>query len=113
MAKNVSDLASGKCKPCEGGVAPLKEQEIRNLLKQLDGWEYANGRIAKTYSFKNYHQTMAFVNAAAWISHREDHHPDMTASYNQCRVEYVTHAIGGLSENDFICAAKLNNLFNL
>ena len=113
MTKTVSDLASGKCKPCEGGVAPLKAQEVRNLLKQLDGWEYANGRIAKTYSFKNYYQTMAFVNAAAWISHREDHHPDMMAGYNQCRVEYWTHAIEGLSENDFICAAKCDALSDL
>jgi 4a-hydroxytetrahydrobiopterin dehydratase len=113
MAKTVSDLASGKCKPCEGGVAPLKAQEISNLLKQLKGWEQVNGRISKTYSFKNYYQTMAFVNAAAWISHREDHHPDMMVGYNQCRVEYVTHAINGLSENDFICAAKLDKLFEL
>ena len=113
MAKNASDLASGKCKPCEGGVAPLKDQEIRILLKQVPGWEHANGRIAKSYSFKNYYQTMAFVNAAAWISHREDHHPDITVGYNQCRVEYWTHAISGLSENDFICAAKLDRLFEL
>ncbi|MGH7553020.1 MAG: 4a-hydroxytetrahydrobiopterin dehydratase [Longimicrobiales bacterium] len=113
MASIAVDLASGKCKPCEGGVAPLKEAEIRNLLKQLDGWEYAGGRIVKTYAFKNYYQTMAFVNAAAWISHREDHHPDLTVGYNQCRVEYVTHAINGLSENDFICAAKLDKLFGL
>ena len=113
MTRTVSDLASGRCKPCEGGVTPLKEQEIRSLLKRLDGWAHANGRIAKTYSFKNYYQTMAFVNAAAWISHREDHHPDMTVGYNQCRVEYVTHAINGLSENDFICAAKLDKLFDL
>lgn len=113
MTKAIPDLASGRCKPCEGGVAPLKEQEIGNLLKQLDGWAHANGRIVKTYSFKNYYQTMAFVNAAAWISHREDHHPDMTVGYNQCRVEYLTHAINGLSENDFICAAKLDKLFAL
>ena len=113
MAKTVSDLASGKCKPCEGGVAPLKEQEIRNLLKQLDGWTHANGRIVKTYDFKDYYQTMAFVNAAAWISHREDHHPDMMVGYNRCRIEYMTHAISGLSENDFICAAKLDKLFAL
>jgi len=113
MAGTASDLASGKCKPCEGGVAPLKEQEIRNLLKQVPGWEHVNGRIAKSYSFKNYYQAMAFVNAAAWISHREDHHPDITVGYNQCRVEYWTHAIGGLSENDFICAAKLDRLFEL
>ena len=113
MSKPAADLASGRCKPCEGGVAPLKDQEIRNLLKQVPGWEHANGRIAKSYSFKNYYQTMAFVNAAAWISHREDHHPDITVGYNQCRVEYWTHAIGGLSENDFICAAKLDKLFEL
>ena len=58
-------------------------------------------------------QAMAFVNAVAWISHREDHHPDITVGYNQCRVEYMTHAIKGLSENDFICAAKLDKLFEL
>jgi 4a-hydroxytetrahydrobiopterin dehydratase len=56
---------------------------------------------------------MAFVNAAAWVSHREDHHPDMAVGYNECRVSYVTHAIGGLSENDFICAAKLDALFEI
>jgi 4a-hydroxytetrahydrobiopterin dehydratase len=113
MARTVTDLASGKCKPCEGGVAPLREQEIRNLLQQLEGWSYEGGRIVKTYSFKNHYQALAFVNAAAWISHREDHHPDITVGYKQCRVEYVTHAINGLSENDFICAAKLDRLFEL
>ena len=113
MTRTATYLAAGKCKPCEGGVAPLREPEIRNLLKQVDGWAYESGRIVKTYSFKNYYQTMAFVNAAAWISHREDHHPDMTVGYNRCRVEYVTHAIQGLSENDFICAAKLDRLFEL
>jgi 4a-hydroxytetrahydrobiopterin dehydratase len=113
MTRTVADLASGKCRPCEGGVAPLTEPEVRKLLQQLDGWEQAGNRIAKTYLFKNYYQTMAFVNAAAWISHREDHHPDLTVGYNQCRAEYTTHAIGGLSENDFICAAKLDRLFEL
>jgi 4a-hydroxytetrahydrobiopterin dehydratase len=109
----VRDLAQGRCKPCEGGVDALKPTEIENLLKQLDGWALENGAIAKTYSFKNHYQALAFVNAAAWISHREDHHPDMTVGYNTCRVAYVTHAINGLSENDFICAAKLDKLFDL
>ena len=109
----VSDLAGKKCKPCEGGVAPLKEPEVRNLLKQLDGREQAGSRIAKTYTFKNYYQTMAFVNAAAWISHREDHHPDLGVGYKQCRVVYTTHAVAGLSRNDFICAAKVDALFSL
>jgi len=107
------DLAHKKCKPCEGGVSPLTAQEIRELLNQLSGWEFKDGVITKSYEFKNYYQTMAFVNAVAWISHREDHHPDMTAGYNKCKIDYSTHAIGGLSENDFICAAKLDALFSL
>jgi 4a-hydroxytetrahydrobiopterin dehydratase len=109
----MTDLATGKCKPCEGGVDPLKPIEIANLMPQLDGWSVEGGAIAKTYSFKNYHQTMAFVNACAWISHREDHHPDLTVGYNSCRVVYTTHAINGLSVNDFICAAKIDKLFEL
>src|SRR5262245_43621642 len=108
-----TDLAARKCVSCEGGMAPLSHEEAGRLLKLLQGWESAGGKIAKTYSFKNYYETMAFVNATAWISHREDHHPDMTVGYNKCRVEYSTHAIGGLSENDFICAAKLDALFRL
>ena len=67
--------------------------------------------LVKLYPFTNYYQTMAFVNALAWISHKEDHHPDLTVSYNKCRVEYSTHAVGGLSENDFICAAKCDALY--
>jgi 4a-hydroxytetrahydrobiopterin dehydratase len=109
----VCDLSKGKCKPCEGGVPPLTEAEVKAKLAQLKGWEVVNGEIAKTYNFKNYYETMAFVNAAAWISHREDHHPDIELGYNKCRVRYVTHAIGGLSENDFICAAKIDALFDL
>lgn len=113
MPEITCDLADRKCKPCEGGVPPLSEEEINRLLKEVDGWEYRNGVIVKTYHFNNYYQTMAFVNAVAWISHREDHHSDMTVGYNQCRVEYSTHAIKGLSENDFICAAKVDALFNI
>ena len=85
----------------------------RSARSQLDGWQLRDGVITKAYEFKNYYQTMAFVNAAAWISHREDHHPDMTVGYSKCRVDYSTHAIAGLSENDFICAAKLDALFAL
>ena len=109
----MADLVTGKCVPCEGGVAPLRKDEIDNLVKQVEGWQYADGAIFKIYSFGNYYETMAFVNATAWISHREDHHPDITVGYKQCRVVYSTHAIGGLSQNDFICAAKLDRLFTL
>lgn len=108
-----TDLAQKKCKPCEGGVSPLTPPEIEQLLKQLKGWQLKDGVITKTYEFKNYYQTMAFVNAAAWIAHREDHHPDMMVGYSKCKVDYSTHAIGGISENDFICAAKLDALFTL
>ena len=109
----MTELTNQKCKPCEGGVEPLKPAEIESLLKQLHGWVYSDGVIVKSYAFKNYYQTMAFVNATAWISHREDHHPDITVGYNSCHVTYQTHAIKGLSENDFICAAKLDQLFDL
>jgi len=109
----MSELAKKKCKPCEGGVKPYSATEAKELLKDLKGWKIENNRLTKTYAFENYFQTMAFVNALAWISHREDHHPDLLVGYNTCRVEYSTHAIGGLSENDFICAAKCDALFEL
>ena len=109
----MNELARKKCMPCEGGVAPLTGAQVRPMLKGLQGWALDGKMIAKTYEFKNYFETMAFVNAAAWISHREDHHPDMLVGYGKCRVSYVTHAIDGLSENDFICAAKLDALFEI
>jgi 4a-hydroxytetrahydrobiopterin dehydratase len=109
----MSDLTQKKCKPCEGGVAPYTPAQASEMLKQVKGWTIEAGRLVKLYPFTNYYQTMAFVNALAWISHREDHHPDLLVGYNKCRVEYMTHAIGGLSENDFICAAKCDALFRL
>jgi 4a-hydroxytetrahydrobiopterin dehydratase len=99
-----------KCKPCEGGMPALSPEEADILLKQLGGWEREGGTIRKTFGFRNYYETMAFVNAAAYVSHREDHHPDMLVEYKACTVSYTTHSIGGLSENDFICAAKLDAL---
>lgn len=109
----MNDLSAKKCKPCEGGVPKLTDAEIGALLAKVPGWSLRDDVIAKTYRFKNYYETMAFVNATAWISHREDHHPDIAVGYNQCTVKYWTHAIGGLSENDFICAAKVDALFAL
>jgi 4a-hydroxytetrahydrobiopterin dehydratase len=106
----MNSLANKRCKPCEGGVKPFSAEESKQLLKQLKGWTIDNGRLAKTFAFQNYYETMAFVNALAWVSHREDHHPDLGVHFNNCRVEYWTHAIGGLSENDFICAAKADAL---
>lgn len=104
------ELAGKHCKPCEGGVDPMTAAQIQAQLKDLSGWEHQNGGITRTFHFTNYHETMAFVNATAWISHSENHHPDLEVGYNMCRVFYVTHAIRGLSENDFICAAKIQAL---
>ena len=109
----MNELARKKCVPCEGGVAPLTREQVRPMLKGLQGWELDGKMIAKTYKFANYHETMAFVNAAAWVSHREDHHPDIMVKWGEARVAYITHAIDGLSENDFICAAKLDALFDI
>ena len=113
MSEISEGLVRKKCKPCEGGVDPMTPVQIGHMLKGLAGWAYANGVVQKTFRFGNYHETMAFVNATAWISHREDHHPDIALGYNQATVSYMTHAIKGISENDFICAAKIDALFDL
>lgn len=110
MNTSVCTLTEKSCKPCEGGVLPLGQQEIDRLLKALSGWTQSGNELLKTYQFRNYYETMAFVNATAWVSHHENHHPDLEVGYKQCRVRYSTHAIGGLSENDFICAAKIDAL---
>ena len=109
----MDELTRKRCKPCEGGVAPYNAAQTRDMLKKVKGWIVEDGKLVKLYPFKNYYETLAFVNALAWISHREDHHPDLEVGYNKCKVAYVTHAIGGLSENDFICAAKADALFSL
>ncbi|NLV23391.1 MAG: 4a-hydroxytetrahydrobiopterin dehydratase [Deltaproteobacteria bacterium] len=110
--EQAQDLSQKHCRPCEGGVPPLDQQTIDALLKRLPEWRYYKGRIAKTFTFRNHYQTLALVNAIAWISHRENHHPVLEVAYNTCEVRYHTHAIGGLSENDFICAAKVEKLLS-
>ncbi|MES1982300.1 MAG: 4a-hydroxytetrahydrobiopterin dehydratase [Pseudomonadota bacterium] len=110
---NKNELTGKKCKPCEGGVPALTQPEIDKLMAQLNGWVQSGPVITKDFNFKNYYQTIAFVNAVAWLSHREDHHPDLHVGYNKCSVEYSTHSVGGLSDNDFICAAKVDALFGI
>lgn len=107
------DITNRRCTPCEGGVEPLSRQAAQELLKAIDGWALADEMISKTFRFADHYETMAFVNAVAWISHRENHHPELTVGYSDCHVRYWTHAIKGLSENDFICAAKLDRLLLL
>lgn len=88
----------------------MSTNQVNDMLARVDGWAVEGDGITKTFTFKNYYQTMAFVNAVAWIAHTEDHHPGMEVGYKTCRVRYSTHAIGGISENDFICAAKIDAL---
>ena len=106
-------LAEKRCIPCEGGVKPLDRAAAEKLMKELGPqWKLsADGRqINATFEFKNYYRTTAFVNAIVWVAHNEDHHPDIAFGYKSATVTYWTHAIDGLSENDFICAAKVDAL---
>lgn len=113
MGETFCDLAKGQCKPCEGGIPPLSDTEIAHLLPALKDWRVVDGKLRRDFKFADHYVTMVFVNAVAWVSHRQGHHPDLAVGYNTCRVEYITHAIGGLSESDFICAAKIDALFDL
>ncbi len=108
-----SALVTRRCKPCEGDVPSLTVAEAQTLLKELSAhWKIQpdNKVLSAQFNFRNYWQTSAFVNAIVWIAHQENHHPDISFGYKTCTVSYSTHAIGGLSENDFICAAKVDAL---
>ena len=109
-----SDLSSRHCESCEGIGAALTAEQVDNLMPQLsEGWEICNHHkeIKRSFSFKNFYETMAFVNALAWVANVENHHPDLEVGYNYCHVRFSTHALKGLSHNDFICAAKTDKLF--
>jgi len=109
----MSELADKKCQACEGGIAPLTRAEAERLRNKLaPDWQLADDalELRRAFEFKNFFRTMSFVNALAHIANTEDHHPDLEVGYNYCRVRYTTHAIKGLSENDFICAAKIDRI---
>jgi 4a-hydroxytetrahydrobiopterin dehydratase len=109
----MTELAEKHCVPCEGGIQPLTRKEAERYLEKIaPDWELTADakEIRKDFKFKGFNGTMGFVNAVAWIANRESHHPDLEVGYNHCLVRYSTHAIGGLSENDFICAAKVDKL---
>lgn len=111
----MEDLHSKRCLACEAGVRPLTGETLKPYLEKVQNWKCNNDNtiISRRFDFKGFGKTMAFVNAIAWISHQENHHPDIKFGYNYCIVNYTTHAIEGLSENDFICAAKVNALYEL
>lgn len=86
----------------------MPSAEVQAALAGLRGWSLVDGMLEKRFAFADYHRTMAFVNGLAWIAHQQDHHPDLQVSYNACTVRFSTHAVGGLTLNDFICAAKVD-----
>ena len=103
-------LEQRRCTPLDGRTA-MPEAEWPQNLSLVPGWAVAGEFLERTFSFANYHETLAFVNALAWICHQEDHHPELVVTYNRCVVRFNTHSVNGLSINDFICAAKANALF--
>jgi len=108
-----ASLTEKKCKPCEGGVPPLSNAAAAELMKALhSGWVISDDgkSISRSFRFEHFTQTMGFVNALAWVAESEDHHPNMEVGFGDCVVRWNTHAIDGLSENDFICAAKTDRL---
>jgi 4a-hydroxytetrahydrobiopterin dehydratase len=101
---------------CTTDATLLEQDDIERQLSLISSeWQIAddNKSISRTFSFKNYYHTLSFVNVVAMIAHQQDHHPDMTVSYNKCRVEFSTHSVGGLSINDFICAAKVDGVLSI
>ena len=108
----MNNLLKQKCQPLDGGTA-MSVADIAARLRDAPGWSYAEGFIEKTFVFKNYYETIAFVNALAWICNTQDHHPDLSVSFSRCVVRFNTHSVGGISINDFICAVQANELVAL
>lgn len=108
----VTGLSSKKCLPCEGGLLPLTPPEIATLLKQLNGWHVLNNiKIEKNYQFKDFQEALVFINKVGTIAEQENHHPDILLhSWNKVKITLWTHAIQGLSKNDFIVAAKVDEI---
>jgi 4a-hydroxytetrahydrobiopterin dehydratase len=108
------DLASRHCRPLKGPEHRLAADAVTARLAALEDWVLMEdgAAIGRTFRFEDYYRTMAFVNALAYVAHREDHHPDLGVHYNKVVCRYSTHDVGGLSENDFICAAKASALYD-
>ena len=107
----MANLAGKKCVPCEGGTPPLEHDKIQEYLKDVEGWDVKDGkRLERTFKFKTFRESIDFVNQVANLAEQEGHHPDIIIRYKKVTFELSTHAIGGLSENDFIMAGKINLL---
>ena len=114
----MNDLINKKCVPCEGGVLPFDISEIHNYQKKVDGWNIVKNQklifyLEKNFEFKNFIDSQSFINKVGEISEKENHHPDITFGWGYAKILITTHAIEGLSENDFILAAKIDQIFNV
>ena len=108
--RTAAELLAAHCRPMAGQPA-MSSEEVGAQLAELPGWQLVEGAIWRTFRFSDYLQTIAFVNALAWMVHREDHHPDLRVGYDRCEVGFHTHSVGGITESDFICAARADAIF--
>lgn len=106
---SLTELLQRHCRPLSG--APMTPAAVDAQLVALPEWKRVGDALAREYRFANYYETLAFVNALAYVVHREDHHPDLVVAYDRCEVRFSTHSVGGISENDFVCAAKADAIF--
>jgi 4a-hydroxytetrahydrobiopterin dehydratase len=109
--RTAAELVAAHCRPLQGEAA-MSEAAIGKQLQTLPEWRLNEGAISRTYRFADYYETIAFVNALAFMVHREDHHPDLVVGYNRCEIRFSTHSAAGVTENDFICAAKADAIFD-
>ena len=108
----MSDLASRECVPCRGGVPPLRGEEIENLIRELDGWEVVREHhLRKNYAFKNFREALEFVNRVGELAEAQGHHPDILLAWGRVEITIWTHKIDGLTESDFVMAAKIEKAF--
>jgi len=101
-------LLASQCRP---RAVALQASEVAAQLSVLPDWKLVQGAIARSFSFADYYETIAFVNALAWVAHAADHHPDLAVGYNRCEVRFRTHSVDGISDNDFICAAQADAIY--
>ena len=114
----MNDLLKKKCIPCEGGVVPFDISQIHKYQKKVDGWDIVNNDkkiffLEKNFKFKNFEKSQNFINKVGKIAEEEGHHPDISFGWGYTKINIMTHAIEGLSENDFILAAKIDQIFNV
>jgi 4a-hydroxytetrahydrobiopterin dehydratase len=112
MSLSLNELRSRVCVPLKGMENALSDKQIHQALSELSFWKLSDDKkvISRKVNFADFYKTMAFVNALAWIAHQHDHHPDLMLGYNYCLIQFTTHDVGGLSLNDFTCAAQIDAL---